>query len=86
MDIGIILAIVGAFLTLGLSVNAFFLKGIYTKQLEIELKVTRLIVKDEEYSRKYNNIEDVIKLLRERTHDNANAILVLRNQLNQKGY
>ena len=39
--------ILGTFITIALSINAFFLEGIYTKQNEIEIKVAQLLVKEE---------------------------------------
>lgn len=53
-----ILAIVGFFGTLALSVNAYFLRGIYSKQQEIEIKITELLVKEKEKERRIEKLED----------------------------
>lgn len=68
MSIELVLAMVGAFGTIALSINAFFLRGIYTKQVEIELKVTRLIVKEEDKEKRIDRLEEFEEKARERLH------------------
>ena len=58
MSIAEVIAFVGFFGTAALSINAYFLRGIYSKQMDIELKVTKLIVKEEEKERRLDNLEE----------------------------
>jgi len=75
MGITEVISIVGFFGTIALSINAYFLRGIYSKQIEIELKVTKLIVKEEEKDRRIDELEEArkedakeIQKLRDRVH------------------
>lgn len=53
-----ILSIIGFFGTMALAINAYFLRGIYSKQQEIEIKVTELLVKEQEKERRIERLED----------------------------
>lgn len=57
MDVSIIVTIVGSFITLALIINGFFLRGIYAKQIEIELKLTKLWVRKEDITRRVGELE-----------------------------
>lgn len=84
MSIEIVLTIIGAFGTIALSINAFFLRGIYSKQQDIEIKVTKLIVREEAKEKRLEDLEEENKLIRERLYKLSNKVQYLDDVNNIK--
>jgi len=57
MNLALIISIIGAFLTIGLTINGFFLKGIMESQSKVELDIAKLMVKVESYSGRIDSLE-----------------------------
>ena len=66
MSVELLITIVGAFGTLALTINAFFLKGIYTKQNEIEIKVVELLTKEKQKTKDIEELKENQKDIFER--------------------
>ena len=60
----LVLAIVGSFGTLALSINAFFLKGIYTDLNDVKIKMAQIFENAKNKDKRISAIEDDIKELR----------------------
>lgn len=60
----LVLAIVGSFGTLALSINAFFLKGIYTDLNDVKIKMAQIFENAKNKDKRISALEDDIKELR----------------------
>lgn len=78
MSIEALLVIVGGFATLGISINAFFLKGIYSQINDVNVRMSGLISNAEHTNHEIERIEksnsEEILRMREKIH-NINNIL-----------
>lgn len=57
MDITTILSITGAIITVGITINGFFLKGIMVSQNTMQVELARVIVKIESYNGRLEVLE-----------------------------
>lgn len=63
-----ILGIVGTFGIIALGINGFFLKGIFGKINDVELKVVAMITGSESKERRISTLEDEVRDLRDKFH------------------
>lgn len=53
-----IIVIVGAFITLGLGINAFFLKGIYTDLNDVKVEIAKIFAGSKDKDRRIAELEE----------------------------
>jgi len=63
MSIEAVITIVGGFITLGLTVNAFFLKSLMGSQNKIEVELAAISVKIENYNIRIDDLEHKVRKL-----------------------
>lgn len=63
MELTIILGVIGAIITVGITINGFFLKGIMTSQNIMQVELARVIVKIESYNGRLETLEHSFRKL-----------------------
>jgi len=63
MELTIILSIIGAIMTVGITINGYFLKGIMTSQNIMQVELAKVIVKIESYSTRLESLEHNVRKL-----------------------
>ena len=63
MNLTIIISIIGGFLTVGLTINGFFLKGIITGQNKLEVDLAKIMVKIDNFNNRIEELEHKVRKL-----------------------
>jgi len=75
MQVEVVLGIVGAFLVVVGSINAFFLKGIFNDLAELKVGFARMIVLDETKEARIKELEDNQKEILEKINNLEKELL-----------
>jgi len=63
MNIEVLISIIGGFLTLGISLNAFFLKSIINGQSKLEVDLAKIMVKIDNFNNRIDQLEHKVRKL-----------------------
>jgi len=63
MDMTILISVIGAILTVGITINGFFLKGIWTSQNMMQVELAKVMVKIENYNNRIETLEHNVRKL-----------------------
>jgi len=59
--LGLILTVIGVFVTVGLSINAFFLRGIFVDLNDLRVRFAEIATNGKNTARRIDNIENNMK-------------------------
>ena len=63
IDMTILISTIGAILTVGITINGFFLKGIWNSQTDMQIKLAEVMVKIENYNSRIETLEHNLRKL-----------------------
>jgi len=61
MDLTIVISIIGGFLTVGLTINGFFLRGIVNGQNKLEVDIAKIMVKIDNFNGRIEELEHKVR-------------------------
>ena len=63
MDLTIVISIIGGFLTVGLTINGFFLRSIVNGQNKLEVDIAKIMVKIDNFNNRIEELEHKVRKL-----------------------